>query len=42
MDFMQNDVKMQAEAPVPGKAAEIFFLGGERLTTVGGGSIILV
>lgn len=39
---MQHDVKMPTEAPAPGKAAEIFFLGGERLTTVGGGSIILV
>lgn len=39
---MQHNVKMPTEATVPGKAAEIFFLGGERLTTVGGGSIILV
>ena len=39
---MQHDVKILTLAPVPGKAAEIFFLGGERLTTVGGGSIILV
>ena len=39
---MQYDVKTQTRASVPGKAAEICFLGGERLTTVGGGSIILV